>query len=268
MTGIDSQRAPDIATGSPDRFGYSWQAFADLSPEQFEQFRRWTALLGSQDWQGKSFLDVGCGGGRNSHWALDCGAASGVAIDVDEGSQALARRRFANDPRVEVAFVSAYDIPWTDRFDIVFSIGVVHHLEDPALALRRMAQAAKPGGRVLVWLYGRENNGFVVHVFDPLRRALFSRLPVAWMQTLAWIPAAAVWACLRLGLGQIAYYRMLRRFPIRHLHHIIFDHMIPRIARYYRRNDVEALMRGAGLQDVRLDWVNEMSWAAVGTKPR
>lgn len=268
MTRTDSQPAPDVATGSPERFGYSWQAFADLSPEQFEQFRRWTRLIGPEDWNGRSFLDVGCGGGRNSRWALDCGAARGTAIDVDEGSLAVARRRFADDSRIEVAPVSAYDIPWTDRFDIVFSIGVLHHLENPALALARMTRAAKPGGKVLVWLYGRENNGFVVNVFDPLRRAIFARAPLGLTRALAFIPAAALWFALRLGFGRVAYYRMLRRFPLRHLHHIIFDHMIPRIARYYRRGEVEALMRDAGLEEVRLDWVNEMSWTAVGTKPR
>jgi hypothetical protein len=30
---------------------------------------------------------------------------------------------------------------------------------------------------------------------------------------------------------------------------------------------VAALMTAAGLEDVRLDWVNEMSWAAIGRKP-
>ena len=130
-----------------------------------------------------------------------------------------------------------------------------------------MVQAAKPGGQVLVWLYGRENNGFVVHVFDPLRRVVFARLPLGLTRKLAFIPATVLWVGLRLGLGRIAYYRMLRRFPFRHLHHIIFDHMIPRIARYYRRDEAEALLRNAGLQNVRLDWVNEMSWTAVGTKP-
>ena len=30
---------------------------------------------------------------------------------------------------------------------------------------------------------------------------------------------------------------------------------------------IAALMQDAGLQDVRLEWVNEMSWAAIGTKP-
>ena len=30
---------------------------------------------------------------------------------------------------------SAYDLPFEDRFDIAFSIGVIHHLEHPERAL-------------------------------------------------------------------------------------------------------------------------------------
>jgi hypothetical protein len=42
--------------------------------------------------------------------------------------------------------------------------------------------------------------------------------------------------------------------------------MLPRIANYWRRNEVEDLMRKQGLLDIELAWVNEMSWAARGIK--
>ena len=35
-----------------------------------------------------------------------------------------------------------------------------------------LAETVKPGGTVLVWLYGHENNEWLVRFFDPLRRAL------------------------------------------------------------------------------------------------
>ena len=49
--------------------------------------------------------------------------------------------------------MSAYDLPFEGRFDLAFSIGVIHHLEYPQRALERMACAVKPGGRVLIWVY-------------------------------------------------------------------------------------------------------------------
>ena len=44
--------------------------------------------------------------------------------------------------------------------------------------------------------------------------------------------------------------------------------MLPKIANHWRRDEVEALMTGAGLEDVQLAWVNEISWAAIGRKPQ
>ena len=78
---------------------------------------------------------------------------------------------------MQVLRASVYELSFEDHFDLAFSIGVIHHLQDPGRALQRMARAVKPGGRVLIWVYGRENNGWLVSVLNPLRRMLFSRLP-------------------------------------------------------------------------------------------
>ena len=66
---------------------------------------------------------------------------------------------------------------------------------------------------------------------------------------------------------QIAYFRLLQTFSFTHLRSIVFDQMMPRIANYWTQPEVVALMQGAGLIDVELFWVNEMSWAARGRKP-
>lgn len=253
--------------GSPERFGWEWGTYSDLLPIHEEQFRRWTPHLPPDAWAGKTFLDVGCGMGRNSHWPMTYGAAGGVAVDLDERSLSAARRTLAAHPTMEVARASAYDLPYRDRFDVVFSIGVVHHLQDPALALARMAAAARPGGQVMVWVYGAENNHWLTAGLNPLRRALFSRLPTGLVHHLSLYPTGLLWLLLRLGVQPISYFRLIAKFGFPHLRSIVFDQMLPRIAHYWTGPEVQALLRGAGLQDIRLAWVNEMSWSAIGTRP-
>jgi SAM-dependent methyltransferase len=254
------------AGGSPERFGFQWQSYAEILPEYEEQFRRWTVHLAAEDWHGKSFLDVGCGMGRNSYWAMCRGAREGCAVDIDERSLASARQNLAPYPTVEVLRCSAYDLPFADRFDIAFAIGVVHHLEDPARALQRMVRAVRPGGLVLIWVYGRAGNRWLVAVLDPLRRALLSRLPIGVVHHLSLYPAALLWLLLRLGLRPGDYFERLARFRFAHLRVIAFDQMLPRIAQYWPRETVASLMRGAGLENVRLAAVDGMSWSALGTK--
>ena len=267
MTSHDPVAEPALARGSPDRFGYSWHRYADILPEHEEQFGRWTAPLAREDWRGIRFLDAGCGIGRNSYWPMIYGAAGGTALDVDDRTLARARSNLAGFPTVEVRRQSIYDIAEEDVFDIAFSVGVVHHVEYPDRAVARMARAVKPGGRVLLWLYGRENNGWIVHVFDPLRMALFSRLPLGLVHSLSWPLTAVLWLALRLGLQRLEYFRLIRRFSFDHLRAIVFDHMIPRIARYYTRDEAIELLAKVGLEDVEAVWVNEMSWSVCGRKP-
>ena len=262
-----TQRAYDDLTGSSDRFGYEWDVYAEILPEHEEQFRRWTAPLQPRDWQGKDFLDVGCGMGRNSYWPLTYGAAGGVAVDIDQRSLESARRNLKPFPRVQVMRASVYDLPFEDRFDLGFSIGVIHHLDRPERALERMVRAVRPGGRVLIWVYGRENNRWLVSVLGPLRRVLFSRLPIGVTHHLSLYPAMLIWLLVRLGIRPIEYFRLIGKFNFAHLRAIVFDQMLPRIAHYWPRETVARMMADAGLVDVSLAWVNQMFWSAIGTRP-
>lgn len=259
-------KQPDPSTGSPERFGYSWNIFNEILPIHEEQFRRWTKPLPTDVWKGKSFIDVGCGIGRNSYWPMHWGAGEGLAIDVDERSLAAARNNLKGFSNVSVVNRSAYDIGECDRFDIAFSIGVIHHLEHPELAVQQMVKATVPGGTVLVWLYGKENNEWLLRWFDPLRQKLFGNAPLWLVFQISRGLTALLWLALRLGLSQIEYFRLIRRFSFRHLHAIVFDQMIPRIAKHYTRDEAIALLEGAGLKNVRAEWINEMSWTVVGTK--
>lgn len=257
-----------VTAGSPDRFGYEWELYSGMRPEYEEQFRRWTVHLAPEDWRGLTFLDVGCGMGRNSYWPMRYGAAGGLAIDVDARSLAAARRTLAGYAAVAVRELSAYDIEPSASFDIAFSIGVIHHLQFPERALAAMAGAVKPGGRVLIWVYGLENNRWIVRLVTPLRKLLFSRLPIGLLHHLSLYPAALLWFGLRLGIGRVEYFRLLRRLAFRHLRSIVFDQMLPKIAHYWPRAEVERLMSEAGLVEIRLAWINELSWSAIGRRPQ
>jgi SAM-dependent methyltransferase len=249
--------------GSPDRFGYEWGAYAEILPVYEEQFRRWTMHLAPRDWRGKSFLDVGCGMGRNSFWPMTYRAGGGCAVDLDDRSFESARRNLDRFPSVEVMRSSAYDLPFADRYDIAFAIGVIHHLEDAQRALKRITRAVKSGGQVLIWVYGREGNRWLVTLLDPLRRALFSRLPIALVHHLSLYPAAVLWLTLRPN----EYFKLLTGFSFPHLRSIVFDQMLPRIAHYWPREKVAELITQAGLEDVQIRAVNQMSRSAIGTRP-
>jgi SAM-dependent methyltransferase len=253
--------------GSPERFGHSWNIFSEILPVHEEQFLRWTSGMEKDDWSGKRFLDVGCGIGRNSYWPLTYGAESCLSIDIDDRTLAAARENLSGYENAVVENRSAYEINEDGSFDVAFSIGVIHHLDDQPAAVKQMSMAVRPGGTVLVWLYGYENNEWLLKFFDPVRRFLFSKMPLSFVYALSWPATAMLWLVLKLGIGRTEYMRLIRTFSFRHLRAIVYDHMIPKIAKYYREEEAIELLRGAGLTNVRAHWVNEMSWTVIGEKP-
>jgi len=94
-------------------------------------------------------LDVGCGTGRLLEALRPYGRVIGV--EPSEGMLRVLRER----GRGEAVRGCAEDLPFPDeRFDVVFTVAVLHHLVEPARvakALHEMVRVTRPGGHVIVW---------------------------------------------------------------------------------------------------------------------
>jgi SAM-dependent methyltransferase len=108
----------------------------------------------------KTVLDAGCGGGRyTAAWAL-LGARSAIGCDVSETGLSDAKRRVQEKGFRGVNFEqgNVLALPFaSNRFDIVFSNGVLHHTIDWERGVEELVRVLKPGG--LGWLYLIENPG-------------------------------------------------------------------------------------------------------------
>lgn len=254
-----------MTTGTQHQFGYQWARFDRILPLHEEQFRRWIAPLEPSFFQGKTFLDAGCGMGRNSYWPLQAGATKGYAFDYDERTVAAAQRNLADFPQCEVAFRSIYELDLDAEVDVAFSIGVVHHLAEPRKAVENLVKAVKPGGTLILWLYAHEGNERYLWLIDPLRRHLTSRIPPGLTRMIARSMAVALRMYLMLP-HQKPYLKLLREMSFRYHENIIFDQLIPSIAYYWTREEVLELVAGLPLENFRLTHTNGMSWTLVADK--
>ncbi len=105
-------------------------------------------------------LEIGCGTGNYIRAIADATGAIGTGVDPSREMLRRARsnaglpstRRDAAD-RPDVTFIEgrAEDLPLADRqFDLVYSVDVIHHIEDRDAAAREMARVLKPGATAMV----------------------------------------------------------------------------------------------------------------------
>ncbi len=251
--------------GSSERFGYEWNKFHEIIPDYEIQFLKWVKPLKKEDFKGKIVLDAGCGIGRNSYWPLVYGAKKVVAFDLDQRTVAAAKKNLYKFSNTEVKQMSIYDIGCTDEFDIVFSIGVIHHLERPHEAVKELVKSLKKGGLLLIWVYGREGNEWIIKTVNPLRRSL-SHFPPVLTDIVSYFFAAPLFLFVKLIPQKHPYFKQLAGFKFQHTRSIVFDQLLPKIANYWQKKEVLALLKDKGLKDIKIYAVNNNSWTAVGIK--
>lgn len=272
-TGVSAE-----AEATARAFGYEWTRFAEIRPEYEEQFLGWLEPVTREAFAGRRVLDAGCGKGRHLRLAAAFGAREVVGIDLGPAVEAAALNT-ADLGNVHVVQGDLTRPPLrAGSFDLIYSIGVLHHLGEPAAGFRGLAPFLAPDGRFVAWLYAREGNGWVVGLVDPIRR-ITSRLPLGLVSWLAWLLTVPLWLALKLLYGPARSRPWLRRllpyqsylcdqvgFPFREIHSIAFDHLLAPVAHYMPRAEVERCFAQAGLELRSLRWHHANSWAAWGLR--
>jgi SAM-dependent methyltransferase len=269
---FDAAQISDEQRRTADAFGYSWTHYPRENPYTEEQWRDWVIPLSEADFAGKRVLDAGCGLAGFAEYAGAWGAEQVVGADLSEAVDAAGERVGS---QVDLVQADLHNLPFDDgSFDLVYSIGVLHHLPQPRAGFLAIARKAAPGGRVFAWVYGRENNGWIVKGVDPLRKHLFARAPRFVTKWLFALPAAVLlWPAVQVStrvkkLPYGDYLRWLAESDFEFLHGVVFDHMVAPTSHYVRREDFEEWFRAAGLTDVELTWRNKNSWRGVGRVPK
>ncbi|MEZ0230861.1 MAG: methyltransferase domain-containing protein [Planctomycetota bacterium] len=144
--------------GYAGNFGFEWRRYKKTQLDRqgsLESTRRLVEKTGlrPEDVKGRRVLDVGVGTGRFAdvvrRWGGDV-----TGIDL---SLAVETARKNLPSGCLVAQADLFKLPFAEEsFDIVYSIGVLHHTPDTFAAVKSIARYVKPGGTLAIWVYEKD----------------------------------------------------------------------------------------------------------------
>lgn len=254
-------------------FGQQWLRYGDNSGfyGSLDLFRDvFGPLLSPEDVQGLRVADIGSGTGRIVQMLIAAGAAHVTAVEPSDAFAVLEATSRQYGERVRCLRLPGDQLP-EEGYDLVVSIGVIHHIPRPLPVLEAARRALRPGGKLAIWIYGREGNETYLALVRPLR-AVTTRLPHAILTALSWLftVAISVYAavCRLLPLPLHAYMRNV----VRHLswgkrHLTIYDQLNPAHAHYYSREEAIGLLESAGFVGIRVHHRHGYSWSVIGQRP-
>jgi len=233
-------------------------------------FQDWILPNTLEDFRNKDVLECGCGGGQHTSFIAPY-ARSVTAVDLNAAEVARERNKdFKN-----VSFVEA-DIAEADlgrQFDVVFSIGVIHHTDDPEKTVANMARHAKPGGKVILWTYSKEGNFLVEHGVEPFRKAFLTNLSrknlLRLSKCIGLLMYPPIYTLYLLPLRVLPFYEYFQNFRKMSFDRNvlnIFDKLNAPQVQFMERARVERWLAPGKFRDISITPYKGVSWRASAVK--
>ncbi len=236
-------------------FATSWNALPSGSVYTTEQFEEWMQPLAESDVRGREVLELGCGNAsllvHMAGWSPAHLEGVDLGDSVNSASSNMAATNFENW-RITRADLTSFE---SRGFDLVYCIGVLHHLSRPKKGFEAVVRNTKPGGRFHCWVYAWEGNTLIRCFVDPLRR-LCSRLPWRFTKYLIATPLVLPYFVYAKSLARLPSWKLLERLPLHDysqwiakrglafFRHVAFDQLVTPQTTYLKRQTIEEWLAG------------------------
>lgn len=261
-------------------FGNEWDRFNDFSEMEIDYIgNEYFDIVSDKHISNRSLvLDVGCGSGR---WTKFIAPKVGFVEAIDPSSAVIqAAKMNAGAGNVRITQASVEHIPFPDNsFDLVFSLGVLHHIPDTQSAMNACVRKVRQDGHFLVYLYyDLDNRGILFRTVFRLTnivRMLISKMPDKIKEFTCDIIAAMVyWPLAKFSkLLKSLDFSFYKKIPLSYYSDKSFyimrndslDRFGTPLEQRFTKEQIHQMMTKAGLTDIQFS-NNAPFWHAIGKK--
>ncbi|HEY4502307.1 MAG TPA: class I SAM-dependent methyltransferase [Candidatus Paceibacterota bacterium] len=270
---VDSNSKNQIEKRTIDDFGEQWTNYRD-NPGHYGSSKLllniFGPLLAQKDVEGSTVAEIGSGTGRIVNMLLDVGVSHVYAVEPSEACEILKDNTESRQKQITYMRIPGDALPANLQLDFAFSIGVIHHIPNPMPTLKAMYNALRPGGKILIWIYGREGNETYLSIIEPIRN-ITKKLPHSILMIICSVLLVFlelyIFLCRFLPLPMHDYMKnVLGNFPHSVRHMTIYDQLNPSYAKYYTKEESLLLLTEAHFHNIGIFHRHGYSWTLIGTK--
>ena len=158
----------------------SLEFYQAIRLHRYKEYGPWfDRVMCFDDWRGKDVLEVGVGLGSD-HFRFASNGNNMTALDLSrEHLRHTVKHLTLEGLQTDANFGDAENMPFDDnRFDVVYSFGVLHHTPDTEKSIAEVHRVLKPGGTAIIGLYHRDSYFYWLMTLlfrGVLKRELFNK---------------------------------------------------------------------------------------------
>jgi len=241
-----------------------------LQDDELFLFQDWIYPHELTDFQDKEVLECGCGGGQHTGF---CAPHVKYHTAVDLNTTELAQQR--NQHHTNITYIED-DIATMNlhkTFDITFSIGVIHHTDNPDASVQNMIKHTKSGGKVIIWVYSQEGNYWVERWVEPLRKRFLTSMSrknllrlSSWITQLMYLPIYTVYLLPLKFLPFYEYFQNFRKLSFQRNTLNVFDKLNAPQVQFISQERAKSWINPSEFEDIHISPYKGVSWRISGTK--